>query len=150
MAGADQDSAPVVLYTDGASRGNPGQAGAGIVLKAPDGTTVARGYRYLGHATNNEAEYQAVVIGLQRALSGGFRSVTIRADSELLVRQLRGEYRVKSPHLQVLHAEALSLLRQFTNWRAEHIPRAQNAEADRLANKAIDVAHASGPRSADE
>jgi ribonuclease HI len=139
MAGADQDVASVLLYTDGASRGNPGQAGAGIVLKAPDGSTVARGYRYLGHATNNEAEYQAVLIGLQQALKSGFHSVTIRADSELLVRQLKGEYRVKSPHLQVLHAEALSLLRQFTSWRAEHIPRAQNAEADRLANKAIDT-----------
>ena len=138
--------ATIVMYTDGASRGNPGLAGAGIVLATEDGSVQARGYRFLGTVTNNDAEYQAVVIGLQRALERGYQNVILRADSELLIKQLTGEYRVRNPHLQSLHQQALSLLRRFRSWKAEHIPREENAEADRLANKAIDLHLARTPR----
>jgi ribonuclease HI len=133
-------SAHVTIYTDGASRGNPGPAGAGVVFLNASGNILARGYRYLGEFTNNEAEYRALLIALEQALARGYKSVLLRADSELLVRQLEGRYRVKSANLQPLHAQALALLARFETWQAEHVPRSANTEADRLANKAIDNA----------
>lgn len=134
----------VVMYTDGASRGNPGLAGAGVAFATADGRPIARGYRFLGTVTNNEAEYRALIIGLEQAVQRGFAYLLWRADSELLVQQVRGEYKVRNANLQELHRRAMSLFGQFREWRAEHIPRELNKEADRLANKAIDLHLRSG------
>jgi ribonuclease HI len=123
---------------DGASRGNPGEAGFGVHVTAPDGGEVAALFGYLGKATNNVAEYQALVHGLRFALERGASSVEVYSDSELLVRQLEGRYRVKHPGLQPLHREAQSLLARFAKARVSHVPRERNREADALANRAVD------------
>ncbi len=126
------------LHVDGASRGNPGDAGFGVPVCSPDGSEVAGLYGYLGRATNNVAEYQALVHGLRFALARGASSVEVYSDSELLVRQLSGRYRVKNPGLQPLFREAQSLLARFERARVTHVPREQNREADALANRAVD------------
>ena len=126
------------LHVDGASRGNPGEAGFGIHVTAPDGSEVAGLFGYLGTATNNVAEYQALLHGLRFALARGARSVEVFSDSELLVRQIEGRYRVKHPGLQPLHREAQSLLARFEKWRVAHVPRERKREADALANRAVD------------
>jgi ribonuclease HI len=127
------------LHVDGASRGNPGEAGFGVQVTTPDGAAVASLYGYLGRATNNVAEYQALVHGLRFALARGAREVAVFSDSELLVRQLEGRYRVKSPGLQPLAREAAALLARFERSRVSHVPREQNRQADALANKAVDL-----------
>lgn len=139
---ANQDEA--VLWTDGAARGNPGPAGIGAILKSPSGEVLYTGSEYLGHTTNNVAEYQAVLLGLRGALARGVRRVEVRADSELLIKQLRGEYRVKSPALKPLYDEARKLIARFAGVKLTHVRRAFNAEADRLANLGIDQAARSG------
>jgi len=126
------------LHVDGASRGNPGQAGFGVHVTAPDGSEVASLYGYLGTATNNVAEYQALLHGLRFALARGAKGVEVYSDSELLVRQLEGRYRVKSAGLLPLHREARVLLARFEPARVAHVPRARNREADALANRAVD------------
>jgi ribonuclease HI len=143
---ASRQSAPVaeschrrvVIHTDGACRGNPGISGAGVVVTAEDGRVLSRIARFLGQMTNNMAEYTALLIGLKEAQRLGAEEVTVRSDSELLVRQLNGRYRVKSEGLRILFDSATDLLRSFKRWRAVHVPREQNQEADRLANEAID------------
>ena len=127
------------LHVDGASRGNPGEAGFGVHVTAPDGSEVASLYGYLGKATNNVAEYQALLHGLRFALSRGASRVEVFSDSELLVRQLAGRYRVKNEGLLPLFREAQSLLGRFESARVSHVPREQNREADALANKAVDL-----------
>lgn len=127
----------VVLYTDGGSRGNPGPAGFGAVLLDAAGNTVDTLSGFIGRATNNEAEYRALIEGLRGALRHGARSVTIRADSQLVVRQITGVYKVRTPHLRPLRDEALALLGKFDSWRAEHVGREQNTLADALANDAM-------------
>jgi len=129
---------PFVLHSDGAARGNPGPAGAGAVLYDPDGREVARLHRYLGETTNNVAEYQALLLGLEAALARGVTHLAVRLDSELIVRQLQGAYRVKAPHLKPLFQQARDLLGRFQGVEVAHVPRAQNAVADKLANQAID------------
>jgi ribonuclease HI len=126
------------LHVDGASRGNPGEAGFGIHVTAPDGSEVASLFGYLGKATNNVAEYQALLHGLRFALARGASAVEVFSDSELLVRQIEGRYRVKHPGLQPLHREARSLLARFAKTRLAHVPREKNREADALANRAVD------------
>jgi ribonuclease HI len=126
------------LHVDGASRGNPGEAGFGVHVTAPDGSEVASLYGYLGIATNNVAEYQALLHGLRFALAHGASAVQVFSDSELLVRQLEGRYRVKSPGLLPLHREAQSLLARFARAKVAHVPRERNREADALANRAVD------------
>ncbi len=128
----------VTIYTDGASRGNPGLAGAGAVLKSDDGRVLARVARFLGEMTNNMAEYTALLVGLQEAQKAGAEEVQIRSDSELLVRQLNGQYKVKNDNLRDMHGSAMDLLSSFKGWEAAHIPRSRNKEADQLANEAID------------
>jgi ribonuclease HI len=123
---------------DGASRGNPGEAGFGVHVTAEDGSEVASLYGYLGTATNNVAEYQALLHGLRFALARGASRVEIYSDSELLVRQIEGRYRVKSAGLQPLHREARGLLGRFERARVSHVPRERNREADALANRAVD------------
>ena len=126
------------IHIDGASRGNPGEAGFGVHVAGPDGTQIADLYGYLGRATNNVAEYQALLHALRWALARGARRARIFSDSELVVRQVAGSYRVKHPGLRPLVQEAQALLRRFEDIRVTHVPREQNREADLLANRALD------------
>jgi len=128
----------LIVYVDGASSGNPGPCGAACVVKTPDGETVLDRARAFGPATNNVAEYQGVILGLETAAILRPRRLTIRSDSLLMVRQLAGEYRVKSPGLKPLVRQARSLLAPFESVEIEHIGRGQNAEADALARKALE------------
>lgn len=128
----------VRVFTDGAARGNPGLAGAGAVILDEAGHVLARLGRFLGKQTNNVAEYQALLLGLGRARQMGAREVEVRADSQLLVRQLLGKYAVKNDVLRRLHQEALAVLRSFDKFELIHIPREQNALADEMSNRAID------------
>jgi ribonuclease HI len=129
---------PLILHVDGASRGNPGEAAFGVHVAGPGGETRAELYAPIGRATNNVAEYRALVHGLKWALAHGARSVEVFSDSELLVRQMSGRYRVKSPGLRSLHQEAAALVSRFDSARIRHVPREQNREADALANRALD------------
>lgn len=129
---------PFVLHADGAARGNPGPAGSGALLVDEHGAVVFELRRSLGTATNNRAEYEALVMGLEEARRRGVRDLVVRLDSELLVRQVRGEYRVRNAALRPLAQRAVRLLSEFDRARVEHVPRERNAEADRLANEAID------------
>jgi ribonuclease HI len=134
-AAADAADGEVHVHTDGAAKGNPGPAGIGIVIKTPDGRDVISWGRSIGRATNNVAEYRAAIDGLKKAAELGARAVRLRADSELLIRQIEGRYRVKNAGLKPLHAEVMKLLAGFEEWHAEHVPREQNAEADALAGR---------------
>ena len=125
------------IYIDGASRGNPGPAGIGVVFVGKDGTPSQQLSKYLGETTNNVAEYLALVYALVEALRAGHRALTIKTDSELLARQLGGQYRVKDPQLRLFHDLAVQLSRGFARCTIEHIPRTKNALADRLAGEAV-------------
>lgn len=127
-----------VLRTDGGARGNPGPAGIGFVIEAQD-EVVCAGGRYLGEHTNNVAEYEALIWGLENCLALGFRSVTAYSDSELLVKQINGQYRVKNQGLKPLFLRALSLLREYDQYEVVHVRRALNKQADALANEAMDT-----------
>ena len=133
-------AAPPVLHLhiDGASRGNPGEAGFGVHVTTPEGAELAGLYGYLGLASNNVAEYQALLHGLRWALSRGAKGVHVFSDSELVVRQMSGAYRVKHPAMVPLHREARALALRFEEFRLAHVRREQNKEADRLANQALD------------
>jgi probable phosphoglycerate mutase len=129
----------VIVTTDGGARGNPGPAGIGAAVQSKSGRVLAEVSEAIGHATNNVAEYTAVVRGLERAAELGARRVRLRADSLLLVEQLNGVYKVKNPTLQRLHAEVREIARSFERVTFEHIPRERNKRADRLVNEAIDA-----------
>jgi ribonuclease HI len=126
------------LFTDGAARGNPGPAGAGAVIISPDGHIVAKMGKFLGDSTNNVAEYMGLILGLRRAKAMGIKELEVLSDSELLVKQLLGEYAVKAEHLLPLHQEAQALLKAFPWIQVRHIPREENAQADAMSNRAID------------
>jgi ribonuclease HI/probable phosphoglycerate mutase len=126
------------LFTDGASRGNPGQAGAGAVLLDENKRELAAKSVYLGTCTNNVAEYKALLIGLQEALRLGCTELAIALDSELIVRQIQGRYKVKNETLLLLFQEVREHLARLGKWSICHVPRAQNARADQLANRGID------------
>lgn len=126
------------VASDGAARGNPGPAGAGAVLFDMEGRILERLGKFLGRQTNNVAEYQALLLGLRRARELGAEELEVVADSELIIRQLSGVYQVRAPALRELHAEALALLKAFRRVKLIHVPRAQNAEADEMSNRAID------------
>jgi dinuclear metal center YbgI/SA1388 family protein len=128
------------LRVDGGSRGNPGPGGIGVVLEDGDGHVVEEFGRAIGVCTNNVAEYRALLAGLELAERAGVEELEILADSELLVKQVRGEYKVKNEGLRPLHEEAKLRLRAFKKYAIRHVPRAQNKEADRLVNKALDEA----------
>jgi len=125
------------LYIDGASKGNPGMAAAGVWLTNHEGKELLGISRYLGHKTNNEAEYWALLIGLREAKRWGIGSIHIFTDSELIARQVKGIYRVKDSNLKALHQEVMENLKAFSSFEIESIPREENREADRLANEAI-------------
>jgi ribonuclease HI len=128
----------ITLQFDGGSRGNPGPAGVGIVLRAEDGTPLVTLGRYIGRATNNVAEYRALIGALAEARKLGARRIVICGDSELIVKQMRGEYRVRHPDMRALHDEAQALLRDFEAVKIVHNLREKNVLADKLANLAMD------------
>ncbi|MBN2247257.1 MAG: ribonuclease HI family protein [Coriobacteriia bacterium] len=127
------------VNSDGGSRGNPGPGAAGIVVRDASGQIVARGGSYLGEVTNNVAEYEGVLWGMRAARALGAESVRMRADSELVVKQMRGEYRVKNEGLKPLFLQAQALVRAFAHVEFEHVRREANVEADALANEAMDA-----------
>jgi ribonuclease HI len=138
-----------ILYCDGGARGNPGPAAAGAVLfttsenrdvgeETESSPPISRRGWYLGRATNNEAEYEGLIRGLEMALAQGVRSIEVRMDSELVVKQVNGEYKVKKPHLQRLHNRAVELLDSFEDWRIIAVPRDCNSQADAIVNEILD------------
>jgi len=129
----------LVVYTDGASRGNPGPASIGAVLYNEDEAVADTVSEEIGTATNNVAEYSAVIAGLEAAVSLGADEVELRSDSLLLVRQISGEYRVRAAGLKPLHAKVRSLITNFVSFELSHVPREQNEVADALANAALDA-----------
>jgi ribonuclease HI len=129
----------VIVACDGASRGNPGPAGAGAQITDGDGAVLAEIAEGLGETTNNVAEYTAVIRGLERALELGAREVLLRSDSQLLINQIEGRYRVRTPHLQPLHRRVRALAGRFERIDYEHVRRERNTEADRLANAGVDA-----------
>jgi len=128
----------VYLYVDGAARGNPGPAGIGVVVKDEEDKVLLEVADYVGKTTNNIAEYMALIRGLEEVLDLGHKSVEAYSDSELMVKQLNGEYRVKNEGLQPLYLHTRSLIKKFTHFSLEHTPREGNQHADKLANKGID------------
>ncbi|CAN5868567.1 hypothetical protein BH23ACT12_BH23ACT12_03610 [soil metagenome] len=132
------------LFTDGGARGNPGPAGIGVVLESPDGEALEEIARGIGWATNNVAEYEALIIGLQAARVHAATDLEVFLDSTLVIEQMKGNYKVKSPRLKTLHDRARSLAQEFTRISFTSVPRAQNKHADRLSNLGMDQQAASG------
>jgi len=137
-----------VTYADGACRRNPGPMGMGALIINPGGTVIHKLSYAMPWGTNNQAEYLAAIAALEQARRLGVRRLELRMDSELVVRQLTGEYRVKNEGLQPLHERATRLLRTFERWRCVHVRRGENWRADKLANKALDQAE-SPPKNSD-
>jgi ribonuclease HI len=127
----------LVLHIDGASRGNPGRAGAGVWITNGEGEKISEVSRFLGHKTNNEAEYWALLLGLREAKRLRGDRIQIFTDSQLIERQIKGVYRVKDPNLRALHRTVIENLKTFSSFEIESVPREENEEADRLANQAI-------------
>jgi ribonuclease HI len=127
-----------VVHVDGGARGNPGPAAIGVVVSEPDGTVIDELGEPIGVATNNVAEYKALIRGLERARALGADEIEIVNDSELVARQLTGAYKVKHPAMKPLYLDAMEALRGFGSWRIRTVPRAQNAHADELVNAALD------------
>ena len=134
----------LVAHCDGASRGNPGPAAIGVVLEDPSGTEIATLAEPIGHTTNNVAEYVAVIRAARKARERGATELRLLLDSQLLVFQLNGTYRIRAPHLVRLNRQALEALEQFDRWSVEHVPRRLNTRADALANAALDSEHERG------
>jgi ribonuclease HI len=128
----------LVIYTDGAARGNPGPAAIGVVLKDAAGATVATVCMALGVRTNNQAEYMAVIAGVEKAISLGAKEVILKSDSELVVRQLMGQYKVKNADLKEMYQKVVTLTGRLAKFSALNIPREQNKQADALCNQALD------------
>ncbi len=125
-----------ILLVDGASLGNPGEGGCGVILKDMEGRLIYFGGEYLGRVTNNQAEYMALIRGLEEAYRRGWKTILVFTDSELLARQINGNYKVRDQKLQVLYKKAKALLGRFSHWEIKHIEREENREADKLAKKA--------------
>lgn len=130
----------VVVNVDGGARGNPGPAAAAAVITSPDGELLLERGELLGVATNNVAEYHGLLLGLAAARELGATEVEVIGDSELVIKQLTGVYKVKHPDMRPLHAQALAALRGFERWSARAVPRAKNAAADALVNATLDAA----------
>ena len=137
----DHSGLPVewfIANVDGGARGNPGPAGYGVCIRDHHGKLIAELSEYLGHRTNNFAEYSALLAALEYALAHGHRALKVISDSELMVRQMTGKYRVNSPDLKPLYEKARALTRQLDRFSIQHVMRAQNLQADKLANTAMD------------
>jgi ribonuclease HI len=130
----------VVVHVDGGARGNPGPAAAACVIASVDGAPLGEHAVLLGRATNNVAEYRALLLGLERARELGAEEIELIGDSELIAKQVLGQYKVKNQALRPLHRQATTALRAFQRWSIRTVPRAQNAEADALVNAALDQA----------
>ncbi len=128
------------MHVDGGARGNPGPAAIGVVLSTPDGEVIEELGERIGVATNNVAEYRALLRGVQTATAHGATELEIVNDSELVAKQINGVYRVKHPAMRPLHTEAMAALQEIPQWRVRSVPRAENAEADALVNQALDAA----------
>jgi ribonuclease HI len=129
----------LVVHVDGGARGNPGPAAVAVVLAGPDGSVVEERAETIGKATNNVAEYRALLLGIERARALGATELELVGDSELIVRQVRGEYRVKDAALKELHAQVIATLKDFDRWTIRNVPREENARADSLVNEALDA-----------
>ncbi|MGO9641549.1 MAG: reverse transcriptase-like protein [Candidatus Acidiferrales bacterium] len=136
-----------IAQIDGAARGNPGPASYAVILRGPDGSPLDSLGKYIGRTTNNVAEYYALIAALDAAAARGIRRLRIRSDSELLVRQMKGAYKVKSADLKPLHERAQKAARAFEFFSIEHVPRDRNREADALANQALDRISSAPPAS---
>jgi ribonuclease HI len=128
----------MVVNVDGGSRGNPGPAAVGVVVQDADGGVLEEVGERIGDATNNVAEYRAVLLGIERALALGATELELVGDSELIVRQVKGEYKVKDASLRELHGEVRRALTPLESWTIRHVRREANAEADRLVNETLD------------
>ncbi len=137
---ATREGLQLVMSIDGAARGNPGPAGIGVLIQAEKGPLKREFWKYIGEATNNVAEYEALLLALREAGRLKPAAVRVRSDSELLVRQIEGRYRVKNPRLAVLHSQVRDLIRTIPSFHIEHVARDENRQADKLANRAIDEA----------
>jgi ribonuclease HI len=135
----------VVVHVDGGARGNPGPAAAAAVVTSPDGDVLDEASEFLGVATNNVAEYRGLLLGLARAKALGAKEVEVVNDSELVAKQVNGEYKVKHAAMRPLYREAMQALRDFERWSIRSVPRAQNAAADALVNQALDAVPGGGP-----
>lgn len=129
-----------LLYIDGGARGNPGPAGIGIVILGAGNKKVKEVFKYIGEATNNIAEYSALVCALEEAKALGAENIVVHMDSELVAKQLTGEYRVKNAEIKVLFEKAVDILKGFGSFEIKHIDRSRNKDADKLVNKAINLA----------
>ncbi len=130
----------LVIHVDGGARGNPGPAAIAAVLSTPEGEVVGDAKEAIGVATNNVAEYKALLLGLARAKELGASEVEVVNDSELVQKQINGEYKVKHPDMKPLYAESIAALNGFDAWTVRSVPRAQNKDADALVNQALDAA----------
>jgi ribonuclease HI len=128
----------LVVHVDGGARGNPGPAAIGVVVSDEEGVVLDELAQRIGEASNNVAEYRAVLAGVRRAAELGASELELVNDSELVARQLSGAYKVKHPAMRPLYAQAIAALREFSSWRIRTVPRAQNARADALVNEALD------------
>jgi ribonuclease HI len=126
------------IYTDGAARGNPGPAAIGVIIKDETGNTIATISRRLGATTNNQAEYRAIIAALEKAIALGARQVVLKSDSELVVKQINGLYKIKNTALRPLYQKVVELIGSLETFTIAYIPRERNAAADALANKALD------------
>jgi ribonuclease HI len=132
-------SEPLVVHVDGGARGNPGPAAIAAVLADPEGNVLEEHSEAIGRATNNVAEYRALLLGIESARALGARELDLVGDSELIARQVRGEYRVKDPSLRELHAQVAAALDGLERWTIRNVPREENARADRLVNETLDA-----------
>ena len=127
----------VTIFTDGASKNNPGPSSIGVIIKNQQGQAISTISKAIGHGTNNQAEYRAIIAALEEAIHLGARQVRLNSDSELVVRHLQGKYRVKNAALKPLYQQVKQLLSKLESYTIRHIPREQNEEADNLANAAL-------------
>ncbi len=134
----DKDKKRLTLYVDGASRGNPGPAAIGVIIKDQGDTTILKVSSYIGKTTNNQAEYTALATALREACKLGADHVDIRTDSQLMSEQIKGNYKVRNANIKPLFEEAKQLLTAFKSYSIDHIPRQRNSAADALANQALD------------
>jgi ribonuclease HI len=134
----ERDMAKLTVNVDGGARGNPGPAAIGVVVRGPDGEVVEERGERIGRATNNVAEYRALLLGIERAAAHGASELELVGDSELIVRQVEGRYKVKDATMKELHADVKRALQPFESWSIRHVRRADNAEADRIVNEALD------------
>jgi|GEM_PF-422752 len=139
-----KDADLIVVNVDGASKGNPGESGIGVAIFDKDLNLINEACDYLGVATNNVAEYKALILGIKLSTKYNAKRVLFKADSELMVKQIKGEYRVKNAQLKLLFTEAQGLLKKLPNWKIMHVPREENKEADLLANKGVEMSIKSG------